>query len=279
MVLGGVVGRLGHRGPPVFDGAGVPWVLTGTHQRDASSSGLDDGDIRAPTLCGWCCHGHHVVMVVSESLFVLPSNTPPLPGTRVALLGRLERWLHSYASRRRRDQLLSFCGKSSSSCPPTPPRPSTHRQLSAHRPARLHAVSSRSPFCHLRPTSLADLFASSETCIQSPMFFGTCGLFSSRPRGRIEDCSFFQMMYIFSVGLVIGCPIISRFDDRHVPIICHVASTVLNSCNTPRNVRPSLRSPSQGSFWPPTWRLSCILCTHRLCDSSVACSVTCCSST
>ena len=29
------------------------------------------------------------------------------------------------------------------------------------------------------------------------MFFGTCGLFSPRPRGRFEDCSFFQMMYGF----------------------------------------------------------------------------------
>ena len=65
-----------------------------------------------------------------------------------------------------------------SSCPPAPPRPSTHRQLSAHRPARLR---------HLKPTSLANLFASSETCIRSPMFFSTCG----------ENCSFFKMMYGF----------------------------------------------------------------------------------
>ena len=64
---------LGYPRPPVFDGAGVPWVLTGTHQRDAASK-QDDGDIRAPTLCGWCCHGRHVVMVVSEPLYVLPSN-------------------------------------------------------------------------------------------------------------------------------------------------------------------------------------------------------------
>ena len=40
-------------------------------------------------------------------------------------LGRLERLLHSCTRRRRRNQLLSFCGKSSSSCPKAPPRPST----------------------------------------------------------------------------------------------------------------------------------------------------------
>ena len=28
----------------------------------------------APTFCGWCCHGRHVVMVVSESLHVLLSD-------------------------------------------------------------------------------------------------------------------------------------------------------------------------------------------------------------
>ena len=66
VVLGGFVRRLGYPRPPVFDGAGVPWVLTGSHQRDAPSR-QDDGVIRAPPLCGWCCHGRHVVMVVSES--------------------------------------------------------------------------------------------------------------------------------------------------------------------------------------------------------------------
>ena len=39
-----------------LDGAGVLWVFTGTHQRDAPSR-QDDGDIRAPAHCGWCCHG------------------------------------------------------------------------------------------------------------------------------------------------------------------------------------------------------------------------------
>ena len=43
-------------GLPHTDGAGVPWVLTGTHQRDAPPK-QRGGDIRAPTLCGWCCRG------------------------------------------------------------------------------------------------------------------------------------------------------------------------------------------------------------------------------
>ena len=75
MVLGGFVSGLGYPRPPVFDGAGVPWVLTWTHQRDAPS-GQDDGDIRAPTLRGGCCHGRHIVC---ESFHVLPSKTPLRP--------------------------------------------------------------------------------------------------------------------------------------------------------------------------------------------------------
>ena len=78
-----------------------------------------------------------------------------------------------------------------------------------------------------------------------------------------------------SVGLVIGCPIISKLDDRHLPIICHVALPALNSCTNPQNVHPSLRSPSQESFGQPTWRSSCILCMHQSWDSSIACSTTC----
>ena len=58
MVLGGFVSRLGYTRPSVFDGAGVLWVLTGTHQCDAPSK-QDAGDIRTPTLCGWCCHDRH----------------------------------------------------------------------------------------------------------------------------------------------------------------------------------------------------------------------------
>ena len=100
--------------------------------------------------------------------------------------------LHSCARRRRRDQLLSFCGKSVSSCPPAPPRPSTHRQL----PARLHAVSnSCGPFCHLKPTSLANLFASSETCIRSPMSFGTCASSPHVHAVGSRTVPSFQMMY------------------------------------------------------------------------------------
>ena len=47
----------------------------------------------------------------------------------------------------------------------------------------------------LRAFTLSQIAQSPETDIPSPMFFGTRGLFSSR--GRIEDCSFFQMMHGF----------------------------------------------------------------------------------
>ena len=43
-------------GLPFIDGTGVPWVLTWTHQRDAPPK-QGGGDIREPTLCGWCCRG------------------------------------------------------------------------------------------------------------------------------------------------------------------------------------------------------------------------------
>ena len=70
----------------------------------------------------------------------LDGTNTPQPRTRVALpdlRGSCTRALVAAVA----DQLLSFSGKSSSSCPP--PRPSTHRQLYAHRSARHHAVSTR----------------------------------------------------------------------------------------------------------------------------------------
>ena len=63
MVLGGFVSRLGYPRPPVFDGAGVPWVLTGTHHHNTQLR-QHDGDISAQTLCGWCCCAVVVVGVV-----------------------------------------------------------------------------------------------------------------------------------------------------------------------------------------------------------------------
>ena len=71
VVLGGFVSRWATHGFPSLTALVVPWVLAGTHQRDAPSR-QDDGVIRAPTLCGWCHHGRHVV---SESQHVLPFNT------------------------------------------------------------------------------------------------------------------------------------------------------------------------------------------------------------
>ena len=40
-------------GLPYIDGAGVQWVLTGTHQR-AVTSRQDDVTAERSTLCGWC---------------------------------------------------------------------------------------------------------------------------------------------------------------------------------------------------------------------------------
>ena len=60
---------LSHPRPPVFDDVGVPWVLTRTHQRDAPSR-QDDGVIRASTLWGWCCHGRHVAMDISDMCYL-----------------------------------------------------------------------------------------------------------------------------------------------------------------------------------------------------------------
>ena len=57
------------------------------------------------------------------------------------------------------------------------------------------------------------------------MFFGTCGLFFSHRRGRVENSFSFQMMYSFpsdSSSAVLSL----QLDDRHFPIICHVALQV-----------------------------------------------------
>ena len=83
MVFGGFVSRLSYPRPPVFDGAGVPWLLTGKHQRDAPSK-QDDGDIRAPTLSGWCCHCRHVVVSwVIRYMCYLPTSLSALNACRV----------------------------------------------------------------------------------------------------------------------------------------------------------------------------------------------------
>ena len=89
------------------------------------------------------------------------------------------------------------------------------------------------------------------------MFFGTCGPPHVHAVGSKTAPS--SRFVRFSVGHVISCRIISKLDVRHVPIICHVALEAWNSRTTPQDVRPSLRSPAQGSFRQPTWRPSCIL--------------------
>ena len=61
-----------------------------------------------PTICDWCRHGHHVVMVVSESLHVPPSNTPSaVNACRVARSTRkVAALVYSSSSSRPAPQLL-----------------------------------------------------------------------------------------------------------------------------------------------------------------------------
>ena len=132
-----------------------------------------------------------------------------------------------------------------------------------------------SPFCRFKPTSFCDSLR-----VVRNLYPVTDVLRHMRPLLLTSTRSDRGLFLLpddarLPVGLVIGCPIISRLEDRHVPIIHRVALPVLNSCAIPEDVRPSLRSPSQGSFRQPTWRPSCISCMHQLCDFSVACSTSC----
>ena len=97
MVLGGFVSRLGYPRPPVFDGAGVPWVFTGTHQRDAPSR-QDDAVVRAPNpvwlvlLWSSCrlftCYFHHFASVTLYPLSgqIMCNHRSPLRAARLTLL-------------------------------------------------------------------------------------------------------------------------------------------------------------------------------------------------
>ena len=98
-----------------------------------------------------------------------PSNTPPLGRERVSHC--------SVDSRGSCTRVLVVVATNSSASVASPhrllhllPRPSTHRQLSAHRPARLHAVSARvvlsvtSGQLHLRISSRRPKFVSGHRC-------------------------------------------------------------------------------------------------------------------
>ena len=93
-------------------------------------------------------------------------------------------------------------------------------QLSAHRPARLHTVSTgvvlsvTSSQLHLRISSRRPKLVFGQRCSSARA--------ASSPHvhavgSRTAPSSRFVR---FSVGLT-GCPIISKLDDRRVPIICH----------------------------------------------------------
>ena len=120
---------VGYQRRPDLDGAGVPWVLTGTHERDPPSQ-RDDGDIRD----------------VTRTTF---QQTPSAVNACRELLRQVLIVL-STCSSTTFDSSATVC---TSSC------------------ASSRCLNSRSPFCHIKPTSLANLFASSETCMRSPNKF------------------------------------------------------------------------------------------------------------
>ena len=103
--------------------------------------------------------------------------------------------------------------------------------------AASRCLNSCSPFCHIGPTPL------SETSVRSPMFFGTCGLISSRPRGRIEDCSFFQMMH--------GFP-----SDLSPPVLSSPGSMIVTFLSS--------TSPCQCWTRAPLLRMFALRCVERL---------------
>ena len=203
----------------------------GTHQRDAPSR-HDDGVIRTPTLCCWCCHGPHGrhVVMVSESYHALLSNTP---------LGR------ESVSRCSVDSRGSCIGvlvvvTTNSSASVTSPHRLVHLLL---HDLRLLATDCKSSCGSSRCLNFTceslrvvrSLYSVSEQIwLNSPVIDVLRAASHSHPRGRVENCSF-----RLSVGVVIGCPIISRLHDRHVPVICHVTLPALNSCTSPQDVRHS----------------------------------------
>ena len=164
--------------------------------------------------------------------------------------------------------LVVVVATSSSSCPP----------------ARLHAVSTRvilsvtSGQLHLRISSRRPKLVINQRANLVELADHRCSsarAASSSHTDAVESCSFFQMMYSIpsdSSSAVLSSPgsmIVTFLSTTTSPCRCW------NSRTTPQDVRPSLRSPSQGSFGQPTWRPSCISCVHQFCDSSVACSTTC----
>ena len=131
---------------------------------------------------------------MSESLHELPSNT---------LLGRVRASRCSVDMSGSCTRVLVTVVETNSSASVASPHRIVHLLFhdlrlignSLHVVLRVFTLSQLVVLLSVTSGQLARLFVSSETCIRSPMFFGTCGLLSSRPRGRL------------SVGLVIGCPI------------------------------------------------------------------------
>ena len=224
----------------VKDGSGAPWVLTGTHRRDAPSR-QDDGDIRAPTLRGLCCHGRYTCH--------FPTHPRP---------GRLERWVHSRSRHRHRlDQLFRFVLSACS------PRFSTHRQLSAHRSARLHAVSTRVGF--LSPKAN---FTCESLHIVRNLYSVTDVLRHMRPLLLTSTRSGRGLLFLLDL---FGFPwdsssaVLSSPGSMIVTFLSFATSPCKrwNLCTAVEDVRPLLRSPSQGfSGNPPGGYRASHTCTN-----------------
>ena len=199
------VRRLGYPRPPVFDGAGVPWVLTGTDQRDAPSR-QDDGVIRAPTLCAWCCHGRE--WVVTRATFQLTLSA--VTACRVARSTREAAALvYPSSSSRPSLQLLWQILIVLSTCSSTAFDSSATVCTSSCE--SLRCLISCSPFCHLRPTSLGNLFESPETCIGCSSSHAASSLASVELVHHSSGCSPFVA---FSVSRV--------FPATHLAAVVHL---------------------------------------------------------
>ena len=175
-------------------------------------------------------------MVVSESFHVLPSNTPSAVNV-------------SRVARSTREVAALLYSSSSSS---RPPPQLLWQVLIVLSTAVSRCLNWRSPLCHLRPTFTCEISSRRPKLVSGHQCSSAPGASSPRVHAIGSKTAPSSRFVRLSVGLVIGCPIISKIDDRHGPNICHVALPAVNSCTTPQDVRLSLRSPSQGSFRQPT---------------------------
>ena len=94
-------------------------------------------------------------------------------------------------------------------------------------------LNSCSPFCHLIVRNLNPV--TEQIWLNSPVIdvlrhVRPLLLTSMRSDRRLP---FLPDDVRLSVGFVIGCPLVTKLDDRVILIFCHVALPVLNTCTTP----------------------------------------------